>query len=310
MSLISVILPVFNEEELIASTHVRMCTALAPLEQNGDAFELIYVNDGSSDNSPQILADIAANDHRAKVLTFSRNFGQQIAVTAGIDYADGDAVAVIDADMQDPPEVILEMVAKWREGYEVIYGKRRERDGESFFKKFTSASYYRTLNAITTIDFPVDTGDFRLMDRKVVLAMRAIPEHNRYVRGLISWVGFKQTAVEFHREARMAGETKYPLKKMVKLAMDGILSFSFTPLRFILSLGVWFIIIAILGTIAALVWVDQLGDMAFYSSLTLISLFFSGIILCAMGILGEYIARIMDESRARPLYIVKEKLGF
>ncbi|MDR1101771.1 MAG: glycosyltransferase family 2 protein [Clostridiales bacterium] len=306
MSLISVIVPVYNEEELIEQSYKRITDALLPVVQAGDDYELLFVNDGSHDRSQEIIANFAKTDSHVKLISFSRNFGHQVAVSAGMDHAGGDAVVIIDADMQDPPEVIAEMVVKWREGYDVVYGKRRKRAGESAFKKFTAATYYKILKSFTTVDIPTDTGDFRLISRRVCLAMRSLPEHNRYVRGLASWVGFRQVAVEFDREARMAGETKYPLKKMIKLAMDGIFSFSYVPVRMLLNAGLWLGVLGFLGGICALIWLPYNFPVITFA----ICMFFTGIILMGMGILGEYITRITDEVRARPLYVVKEKIGF
>jgi polyisoprenyl-phosphate glycosyltransferase len=244
----------------------------------------------------------------ALLLDFSRNFGHQIAITAGMDYARGDAIVIIDADLQDPPELIPQMIEKWREGYEVVYAKRAKRKGETLFKKWTASMFYRTLNALTEVDIPLDTGDFRLMDRKVVDAMRSIREKNRFVRGLVSWVGFRQTAIEFVREERFAGETKYPLKKMLRFSMDGITSFSYKPLKLATYLGfaISFASFAYL--------VISLGQKLFttstvagWASLIACVLLLNGVILIILGILGEYVGRIYDETKNRPLYILRNR---
>ena len=305
MSLISVVIPMFNEEQVIAESHRRVCAALEPLQQAGDSFELVFVNDGSRDGTARIVAELARADSRVKLVGFARNFGHQIAVTAGVDHAQGDAVAIIDADMQDPPEVILEMVAKWREGFDVVYGKRRARAGETAFKKLTAKWFYRAINALVETKFPVDTGDFRLIGRNVVETIKSMPEHNRYLRGMFAWVGFRQTAVEYDRAARLAGETKYSFRKMLKLAADGIVSFSFSPLRLLWQAGCLATGLGIVGItfsfVTPLVWMVSLFSTG---------LFFTGLLLIGMGILGAYIARIADEVRGRPLYIVREKIGF
>lgn len=303
--LISIVVPVYNEDLLIIESYKQLRTALLPLESEGKSYELIFVNDGSKDKSFIYLAALAKEDSRVKVLSFSRNFGHQTAITAGMDYAQGDAVVVIDADMQDPPAVILEMVAKWEDGFDVVYGKRKKRAGETAFKKSTAAAYYRTLNAMTEVEFPVDTGDFRLLSRRVCDALKELPERNRYVRGLVSWVGFNQTFVEYDRDARIAGETKYTLKKMIKLALDGILSFSYTPIRSIFNIGVILLIFGFATTLIAAFHVVHPNNI-FHA----IPTFLTGLILISLGIIGEYITRIMDETRGRPRYIIKDKLGF
>ncbi|MDR2904324.1 MAG: glycosyltransferase family 2 protein, partial [Clostridiales bacterium] len=230
----SVIVPVYNEELVIEESYKRLTAVLKATEE---PYELIFVNDGSRDRSAQILAGICQKDAAVRFINFSRNFGHQPAITAGMDYAGGKAIVVIDADLQDPPEVILEMIKEWKNGYDVLYGKRLKRKGETFFKKLTAKLYYRVLKSMTNVDIPVDTGDFRLIDRKVCDAMKSLGERNRYVRGLVSWVGFKQKAVAYVREERFAGETKYPLKKMLKFALDGITAFSYKPLKFATTIG-------------------------------------------------------------------------
>src|SRR5471030_1284323 len=223
----SVIVPLYNEELVIDESYRRLKRIMDCTKEN---YEIVFVNDGSTDKTRDKAEEICINDEKIKLVNFSRNFGHQEAITAGIDLSLGSAVIVIDADLQDPPEVILKMIEKWKEGYEVVYGKRIKREGETFFKKFTAKLYYRLLKSITSVDVPVDTGDFRLIDRKVCDALIALPEKNRYVRGLVSWVGYKQTCVEYSRQERFAGDTKYPLRKVIKLAFDGITSLSYKPL--------------------------------------------------------------------------------
>ena len=232
----SIVVPLYNEEEALTETYKRLKTVMDSLDQ---PYEVVMVNDGSRDGTALMAREICEKDPSFKLIHFSRNFGHQTAITAGMDHASGDAIVVIDADLQDPPEIIREMIAKWKQGFEVVYGKRVSRKGETFFKRFTARMFYRILNKMTDVRIPTDVGDFRLIDRKVRDALMTIPEHNRYVRGLISWLGFRQTAVEFVREARFAGETKYPLRKMIKLAVDGITSFSYKPLKFSVGIGIF-----------------------------------------------------------------------
>jgi polyisoprenyl-phosphate glycosyltransferase len=308
----SVVAPVYNEEGLIEEFCERAIAALEPL---GEPFELVLVNDGCRDNSPAIMRAIHERDQRVKVVHFSKNFGHQLAITAGTDYAQGQAVVVIDSDLQDPPEVIPELIAKWREGYEVVYATRAERDGETWFKKQTAAIFYRVIVKITNVNIPVDTGDFRLMDRKVVDALRQMREHHRFMRGLSVWVGFKQTGVAYKRHARKAGETKYPLRKMLKFALDGITSFSYLPLQLATYMG--FVVAALSLVFILIVIVMRLfgpggEDAAFFGQAsTLASVLFIGAVqLISLGIIGEYVGRIYDEVKGRPLYIVAEALGF
>lgn len=304
----SVVIPVYNEEEVLPETYRRIKQVM---DSTQGSYELIFVNDGSQDRSREILEDLARKDERVKLINFSRNFGHQIAITAGLDYAEGQAVVVIDADLQDPPEVILAMIEKWKEGYEVVYGKRIKREGESFFKKFTASFFYRLLKRATSIDIPVDTGDFRLVDRKVADVLRLLREKNRFVRGLVSWVGFRQTSVEYVREKRWAGESKYPLRKMLKLAWDGITSFSDKPLKIATYVG---IPLSLFSLVLFLIVLFQylLGKSALYASslITTLNLLVSGIILLALGIIGEYTGRIYEEAKGRPLYIVESTMGF
>ncbi|MBM4457691.1 MAG: glycosyltransferase family 2 protein [Chloroflexi bacterium] len=305
---ISVVAPVFNEEAILPEFYRRTSAALDAL---GEPWELVLVNDGSRDRTPQIMRELHAADPRVKVVDFARNFGHQVAITAGADYATGDAVVVMDADLQDPPEVIPDLLARWREGYEVVYAVRAERKGETWFKEFTAKAFYRIVYRITDIDIPMDTGDFRLMDRKVVDALKAMREKHRFMRGLSVWVGFRQTGVKYVRAERLAGETKYPLKKMLKFALDGITSFSYLPLQLATYVGFTIAGLAVLGIIATII-LRLSGSEAFYGqATTLVSvLFLGGVQLISLGIIGEYLGRIYDEVKGRPLYIVREAVGF
>ena len=304
----SVVVPVFNEELVVAESYKRLTKVM---ESTGESYELIFVNDGSRDKTEAMVTEICEHDKRVKLLNFSRNFGHQTAITAGMDHASGQAVVVIDADLQDPPEVILEMIAKWKEGYDVVYGQRISRKGESFFKKFTAKAFYRLLRSLTNVDIPVDTGDFRLIDRKVCDVLSGLTEKNRYVRGLVSWSGFRQTAVRFHREERFAGETKYPLKKMLKFAIDGITTFSYKPLKLATYLGFFISFLSFLYLLVVL-YLKLFTDRAVsgWASTLSVSLIFNGVVLIMLGIIGEYIGRIYDETKNRPLYIIQEKIGF
>ncbi|MHC5530996.1 glycosyltransferase family 2 protein [Priestia megaterium] len=301
----SIVVPVYNEEEVIHETYRRLTEVM---HSTKEAYELLFVNDGSRDRTAEIIKEYSEQDPAVVLLDFARNFGHQIAITAGMDYARGEAVVVIDADLQDPPELILEMIEKWKQGFDVVYAKRTKRKGETYFKKQTAAMFYRFLRAMTDIDIPLDTGDFRLLDRKVCNQMNSIQEKNRFVRGLVSWVGFKQIAVEYERDERLAGESKYPLKKMLKLSMDGIMSFSYKPLKLASYAGVTLSGIGFIYLLVVL-YLKLFTDSTItgWSSLIVIQLFFSGIILIILGMIGEYIGRIYDETKNRPLYIVREK---
>ena len=305
---VSIVAPVFNEEAALPELY-RIVQEV--LDGAGEDWELILVNDGSRDRSPEIMRALRARDPRVKIVDFARNFGHQIAISAGMDYAQGDAVVVIDADLQDPPSVILDMLARWREGYEVVYAMRSQRRGETWFKESTAKLFYRIIYRITDIDIPKDTGDFRLMDRKVVDALKGMREKHRFMRGLSVWVGFRQTGVHYVRAERYAGETKYPLKKMLKFALDGITSFSYFPLQLATYIGFVAAGLAVLGIIATII-LRLSGSQAFYGqATTLVSvLFLGGIQLISLGIIGEYLGRIYDEVKGRPLYIVREALGF
>lgn len=305
---LSVIVPIFNEEAVIPELYRRMTEVLGAI---GERWEMICINDGSRDRSLEMLRDLHDKDSRIKVVNFSRNFGHQIAITAGMDYAQGDVVVIIDADLQDPPELIATMMEKWREGYEVVYAVRSERRGESFFKLLTARAFYRLLRSITDVDIPLDAGDFRLMDRRVVLAMRRLREHHRFMRGLSSWLGFRQIGITYERAERFAGETKYPLRKMLRLTMDAITSFSYLPLRLATYFGFSLALVSLIGIILT-VALRLSGNNAFVGQATTLVavLFLGGIQLIFLGIIGEYLGRIYDESKDRPLYIVSMAYGF
>jgi dolichol-phosphate mannosyltransferase len=304
----SLVVPVWNEEAVLPTSYDRIVQVL---DSTGQRWETIFVNDGSRDRTLPLLMSLSERDPRIRVVNFSRNFGHQIAITAGFDYADGDAVIVMDADMQDPPEVILQLIAKWREGYDVVYAVRTKRSGETRFKLWTASFFYRLIRNIADIDIPLDAGDFRLMDRKVVLAMRQLREKNRFMRGLSSWVGFKQIAVEYERQARFAGETKYPFRKMLRLAMNAITSFSHVPLQLATYTGFVLAGISLVGILITVI-MRLSGSSAFLGqATTLVSvLFLGGIQLIFLGIIGEYLGRIYDEVKNRPLYIVANTYGF
>lgn len=298
----SVVVPMYNEEGVIAESHRRLSEVMKGL---GEDYELIYINDGSTDDTMKIITETAQTDKTVRVLDFSRNFGHQIAITAGIDHAVGDAVIIIDADLQDPPEVIPKMIEKWKEGFEVVYGKRVKRKGETAFKKLTAAAYYRLLRRLTDMNMPVDTGDFRLIDKKVCGQLKLMREKHRYVRGIVSWVGFRQGYVEYIRDERFAGETKYSLRKMLRLAADGITSFSHKPLRLSTCLGVIFELLSLLCLIAMLA-----GAYSLPIAVLATACFTNGAVLIMLGLVGQYIGRIYDESKQRPLYILRDKVGY
>jgi glycosyltransferase involved in cell wall biosynthesis len=276
------------------------------MKKLGESWELVIVDDGSKDRTAEILLQFAKKDKHIRPVIFARNFGHQIAVTAGMEYARGQAVILVDADLQDPPEVIPELIANWRDGYEVVYAVRRQRKGESFFKRATAAAFYRVINRITEVDIPLDTGDFRLMDRRVVDVLNQMPEHHRFLRGMSAWVGFRQVGVPYDRSPRFAGQTHYPLKSMLRLALTAITGFSFFPLQLATYIGFVSAGLALLG-IAAVIVLRLSGNEAFLGQAsTLIAvLFFGGVQLISLGTLGEYIGRVYDEARGRPLYIVR-----
>ena len=308
LNLLSVVVPCFNEEAVIRETHRGLVAALEKVPELD--FELIYVDDGSRDATLKLLRGLQRRDERVRVLALSRNFGHQIAITAGLQNAVGDAAVVIDADLQDPPDVILEMLEHWREGVDVAYGLRTEREGETAFKRWTASAFYRLINRIADVAIPVDTGDFRLMDRKVVNAFLAMPERDRFVRGMVAWTGFRQAPVPYRRAARAAGETKYPLKKMLRFAIDGILSLAL-PLRLATYGGFCASGLALLGIACALglriftdIWITG------WTLLFIAIVFFGGVQLVFIGIMGEYLGRIYGEVKRRPLYLIEERLGF
>jgi len=304
----SIVAPVFNEEGILEELHRRVTEVMDTLDE---PYELVLVNDGSTDRSLDLMLQLRERDDRVKIINFSRNFGHQVAITAGLDYAQGDAVIIIDADLQDPPEVILDLIAKWKEGYEVVYAVREARKGETWFKEFTAKLFYRLMSRITDVEIPKDAGDFRLTDRKVVKALRAIRERHRFMRGLSVWTGFRQTGVTYVRAERYAGETKYPLRKMLRFALDGITSFSYLPLQIATYLGFAIASISLIAIIAV-VFLRLYGRHALLGqATTLVSvLFLGGIQLIFLGIIGEYLGRIYDEVKARPLYLVSDTWGF
>lgn len=300
----SIIAPIFNEFENIPELYRRISEVM---DSTGEPWELILIDDGCTDGSTDRIRELAERDNRLRPVIFARNFGHQIAVTAGLDYARGQAMVVIDADLQDPPETILELAKKWKEGYEVVYAVRAEREGESWFKLLTASMFYRLIYRITDVKIPLDTGDFRLIDRKVVDVMNSMRERHRFLRGMSSWIGFKQIGVEYKRAARHAGVTKYPLKKMFKLALNAITGFSYFPLQVATYFGFVSAGIAILAI--PVVAILRLAGSHFFEgqTTTLISvLFLGGVQLISLGILGEYIGRIYDEVKGRPLYVVRE----
>ena len=306
---VSLVIPMYYEEKVANECYKRVKENLEKLENY--EHEIIFINDGSKDRTLEILEEIAKEDKNVKVISFSRNFGHQAAVTAGLQYVTGDAIVIIDADLQDPPELIPDMLKLWEEGNEVIYGKRKSREGESAFKLFTAKMFYKTLNALSDVEIPKDTGDFRLVDRKVVDTINDLPEHNKFLRGLFSWVGFKQTPIEYERQERFAGKTKYPLKKMLKLASDGIISFSTKPLKLIGGIGIISIFISFIILVYALLsyafnWNDLTSG---WTSIMVAVTFFAGVQLVSIWMMSEYIARIYDDTKKRPEYIIDKKIN-
>ena len=307
--LLSIVVPCMNEQEVLRETHQRL---VAVLQQAPVNFEIVYVDDGSTDSTPEVLRELQAQDTQVRVVRFSRNFGHQVAITAGLEHASGDAVVIIDADLQDPPEVVLEFLAKWLDGYDVVYGVRTERDGETPFKLWTAKIFYRFISRLSDTRIPLDTGDFRLMDRRVVDSLLSMPERDRFVRGMVSWLGFSQVAVPYHRAPRAAGTTKFSLFKMVRFALDGIFSFSILPLRLATWTGFAASAVAIVGIIIVLLerFFQVPGLVKGWSSAVIAELFIGGVQLICIGIIGEYVGRIYGESKRRPLYIVRERMGF
>ena len=309
MKKISMVIPLYYEEEVANECYNRVTTVCKNIENY--EYEIIFVNDGSKDKTLEILEKIAQNDKHIKIISFSRNFGHQAAVTAGLKFVTGDAIVIIDADLQDPPELIPEMLNLWEQGNEVIYGKRKQRKGESKFKLLTASMFYKTLNALSDVEIPENTGDFRLVDRKVVDVVNSLPEHNKFLRGLFSWVGFKQYEYDYNRKERFAGKTKYPLKKMLKLAADGIISFSTKPLKLLAGLGIFSILISIAILIYALIsFAFDLNNLtAGWTSLMVAITFFAGVQLLSIWIMSEYIGRIYDETKDRPQYIIDKMIN-
>ncbi|MFZ0532554.1 MAG: glycosyltransferase family 2 protein [Anaerolineales bacterium] len=300
----SVIAPIYNE---IGNIPELYCRIKETLDKTGENWELLMVDDGSTDGSTDEIRKLATEDEHVKPIIFARNFGHQIAVTAGLDYSQGQAVVIIDADLQDPPEVILDLIIKWKEGYEIVFAQRSEREGETWFKLLTASVFYRLIYRITDVKIPMDTGDFRLLDRKVVDVMVQMRERHRFLRGMSSWVGFKQIGVGYKRAARYSGVTKYPYKKMLKFASDAITSFSYFPLQMAMYLGFFSAGLSIIA-IPIVIILRMVGLHAFIGqATTLIAvLFLGGVQLISLGILGEYIGRLYDEAKGRPLYIIRE----
>jgi dolichol-phosphate mannosyltransferase len=306
--MLSVIVPCYNEEDVISHTHERLARVL---ETIATSYEIIYVDDGSRDRTAELLHGIQKQSRCVRFLRLSRNFGHQIAVSAGLDYARGQAVVLIDADLQDPPEVIADFVAKWREGYHVVYGQRADRAGETRFKLWTARAFYRLINKLSEVPIPLDTGDFRLMDRSVVQALNRMREKHRMLRAMTSWVGFNQVAVPYSRAERFAGESKYPLRKMLTLAFDGIVSFSAVPLKLVTMVGLAFSALSVLGIVYALaqrLWTDNW--VPGWTILFIAVMLIGGLQFIFLGVMGEYVGRIYSEAKDRPLFLVMEALGF
>lgn len=310
MKKLSIVIPMYYEEQVAKECYERVAKIMLSLKERYES-EIIFINDGSQDKTLEILEEIAKENKNVKVVSFSRNFGHQAAVTAGLKYVTGDVILIMDADLQDPPELIPDMLKKWEDGYEVIYGKRKTREGESAFKLLTAKAFYATLNKLSDIEIPKNTGDFRLVDRKVVDVVNSLPEHNKFLRGLFSWVGFKQYAYEYERKERLAGKTKYPLKKMLKLASDGIISFSTKPLKIVGSLGILSVIISIVILVYSILsFTFKWNNLApGWTSLMCTMTFLGGIILISLWMIGEYIARIYDETKQRPQYIIDKTIN-
>lgn len=308
MKKISLVIPMYNEQEVANESYKRITSVLQELKNY--EYEIIIVDDGSKDNTLNIIEEIAQKDEKLKIISFSRNFGHQAAVTAGLKETTGDAVVIIDADMQDPPELIKDMILLWEEGNDVVYAVRKKRKGESAFKVLTAKMFYKILYSLSDVKIPKDTGDFRLVDRKVVDVINSLPEHNKYLRGLFSWVGFKQKPIKYDREERKAGKTKYPLKKMMKLAYDGIISFSTKPLKLIGIIGMISVVMSIIVLIYVIFsYMFKCNNLVpGWASIMVSILFFAGVQLISIWIMSEYMARIYDESRNRPEYIINKKI--
>jgi len=304
----SVVLPNYNEAETLPTLYHRLTRVMEGL---GDPYEIIFVNDGSTDASPKLLWELRDQDERMKVVSLSRNFGHQIAITAGLDYSSGEAVVVMDGDLQDPPEVIPQLIAQWREGYDIVFAVRDSRRGEGVFKRSTASLFYRLLRQLTVTEIPLDAGDFRLMSRRAVEALKPIRERNRFVRGLVSWIGFRRTTVTFVRDIRHAGETKYPFRKMARFALNGIFSFSFIPLQLATYLGFTVSLLSfsyIVYAVGLKLFTDRVVQG--WASVIVAVLFMGGVQLISLGVIGEYIGRIYEEVKQRPLYLVDKLAGF
>ncbi len=304
----SVVVPIYNEAEVLPALYERLTKVL---EDAGGPYEIIFVDDGSTDESPSLLAGLRAQDVRVKVVSFSRNFGHQIAITAGLDYSSGDPVVVMDGDLQDPPEVIPRLIAEWQAGSEIVFAVREGRHGESLFKRMTASLFYRLLRRLTTTQVPVDAGDFRLMSRLAVEALKPIRERNRFVRGLVGWIGFRHTSIKYVRDGRYAGRTKYSLSKMIRFALNGIFSFSFLPLQVATYLGFGVSLISFAYLVYA-VWLKLFTTRVVqgWTSVIVAVLFMGGVQLISLGVIGEYIGRIYEEVKQRPLYLVHALAGF
>lgn len=309
MKKISVVVPMYNEEEVVSECYKKIKDVIYCMSDYD--YEFIFVNDGSSDNTLNIIKSIASNDKKVKVISFSRNFGHQNAVSAGLMEVSGDVILIIDADLQDPPDVIPDMVKLWEAGNDIIYGKRKSRAGESYFKIVSAKMFYKALNALSDVNIPQNTGDFRLVDRKVIDVINNMPEHNKFFRGLFGWVGFKQVAFEYERQKRFAGKTKYPLKKMLRLASDGIIGFSTKPLKIVGCIGMLSIFISFFVLVYSILsYIFKFGNLTSgWASIMVAITFFAGIQLLSMWVMSEYISRIYDENRKRPEYIIDEKVN-
>ena len=309
--IISIIVPIYNEQEIINEFYRRL-KAVLDNDLSGYGYEIIYINDGSKDNSLELLLKLRSNDQNIKIINFSRNFGHQLAVTAGIDSSIGDIVVLIDSDLQDPPELIPKMIEKWNDGFQVVYGQRIKRKGESIFKLATAKIFYRMINALSDVKLPVDTGDFRLMDKQVVDYLKQLREECRYIRGLVTWVGYKQTPIYYERDKRYSGETKYPIRKMIKFATNGLTSFSERPLFFAGYFGLIITLLTFIyvGFLIVEKFVSPHNTITGWTSLIIAVLFFGGVQLMSLGIIGQYIGRIYREIKNRPLYVINGKFGF
>lgn len=302
----SIILPVYNEEGTLETLYQRLTTVMTAISPN---YEIIFIDDNSKDNSFNIIAALNEKDEKVKLIKFSRNFGHQAAISAGLDHAQGEALVMMDADLQDPPEVITELVEKYKEGYDVVYAKREKRKGESFFKLWTASAFYRLINYFSDIDIPLDTGDFRLISRKVIDSLKSIQERNRFLRGLITWVGYKQVGVNYIRDARHIGETKFTIRKMMRFAIDGISSFSHVPLKIATIMGFVVSIISFLMVLWVFYFRLSHEPTPGWASLMVTIIFIGGIQLIAIGVIGEYLGRIYDEVKKRPLYLLDKVIG-